>query len=49
MISLLPTALGQPVRRWAVGGISLGGHITSMALAEGICSTTCMWREGLLC
>ncbi|KAI8055021.1 Alpha/Beta hydrolase protein [Syncephalis plumigaleata] len=34
IISLLPTTLGQPVRRWAVGGISLGGHITSMALAE---------------
>ncbi|KAI9594117.1 Alpha/Beta hydrolase protein [Syncephalis fuscata] len=34
IISLFPTALAKPVRRWAVGGISLGGHITSLALAE---------------
>ncbi|RKP04563.1 Alpha/Beta hydrolase protein [Thamnocephalis sphaerospora] len=34
VMDLFPAVAPVQVRRWAVGGISLGGHITSIALAE---------------
>jgi dienelactone hydrolase len=35
IMDYFPSYVRLNVRRWAVGGISMGGHATAMALAEG--------------